>query len=345
MGNLLAYSGTTAKIRAIRSRLLTDDDYEELASSKNVPAALAFLKKHPGYSDLFEKMEDGTLHRGNIERILTNAIYIDFQKIYRFAPVEQRRFLDLYFHRYEIAILKSCLRMVFDHRDVTLDLRIFEDFFQKHSDIPLRDLSTSQTVDEFVANLKGSAYHPILEKLTFLNNPTLWDYEMAIDLYYFKWFWKEGNKIFNKKQLHHFKEAYGTKIDLLNVRWIYRSKQYFKMPDAHIYAHLIPVQYHLKTNDINALVEASGKEEFNLVLKKTYYGRRYSEYSADTLDTSYSAIRHDIQRKAAKQDPYSAATVISYLFEKDREIDNVTTVLEGVRYGLPKNEVMEYIKH
>ncbi len=80
-----------------------------------------------------------------------------------------------------------------------------------------------------MANLKGSIYYPALMRLSSLPNPTLWDYEMAIDLFYFKWFWNNGEKTLSKAQLKYFKEAYGTKMDLLNVRWIYRSRHYFQM--------------------------------------------------------------------------------------------------------------------
>lgn len=345
MGNLLSYSGTTTKIRAIRSRLLTPDNYRELASSKNVTEALAYLKKQPGYRDLFAGVEESGLHRSDIEKMLTNAIYIDFQKIYRFAPVEQRKFLDLYFHRYEVSLLKTCMRMVFDHRDMTLDLRIFEAFFQRHSDIDLRKLSASQSVEEFVANLKGSIYYPALMRLSSLPNPTLWDYEMAIDLFYFKWFWNNGEKTLSKAQLKYFKEAYGTKMDLLNVRWIYRSRHYFQMTPAEIYAHLIPVLFHLRREEVKAMVEAPGKDDFAAAVKRTYYGRHYEDYDADTLDETYNVIRQNVQRKAAAKDPYSVATVISYLFEKEHEIDKLTIVLECVRYGLTPSEILEYIKH
>ena len=50
--------------------------------------------------------------------MLTNALYTDFQSIYRFATIHQRKILDLYFRRYEIGLLKTCMRMVFDNRDV-----------------------------------------------------------------------------------------------------------------------------------------------------------------------------------------------------------------------------------
>lgn len=344
MGNLLAYSGTTTKIRAIRSRLLTSENYRELASMPTVTDALAYLKKQPGYRELFADVDESSLHRSDVEKMLTNAIYSDFQSIYRFSPVGQRKFLDLYFHRYEVTILKTCLRMVFDHRDVSLDLKIFEDFFQKHSDISLRKISESRTIEEFVENLKGSIYYDGLSRLSNIHNPTLWDYEMAMDLFYFNWFFKTGEKAMKKGQLLLFKEAYGTKMDLLNIMWIYRSRHYFHMENADIYAHIIPVQLHLKRADIKAMVEADNQEAFSAAVEHTWYGKRFEDFSAEHLQETYSQIRQQVQHKSAAREPYSVATVISYLYDKEHEIDKITTVLECVRYGLSQEETLKYIK-
>lgn len=344
MGNLLAYSGTTTKIRAIRSRLLTSENYRELASMPTVTDALAYLKRQPGYRELFANVDESSLHRSDIEKMLTNAIYRDFQNIYRFSPVGQRTFLELYFHRYEVTILKTCLRMVFDNRDVALDLKIFEDFFQRHSDISLRKISESRTIEEFVANLKGSIYYDALERLSTIKNPTLWDYEMAMDLFYFNWFFTTGEKALKKNQLLHFKEAYGTKMDLLNIMWIYRSKHFFHMASADIYANLIPVMYHLRKADISAMAESENPETFSAAVRHTWYGKRFEDFSAEHLSETYSQIRQQVQHKSAAKDPYSVATVISYLYDKEHEIDKITTVLECVRYGLPQEETLKYIK-
>ncbi len=40
MGELLTYSGTTTKIRAMKSRLLTDNDYRNMAGMTSVSDAL-----------------------------------------------------------------------------------------------------------------------------------------------------------------------------------------------------------------------------------------------------------------------------------------------------------------
>ena len=37
--------------------------------------------------------------------------------------------MDLYFKRYEIAVMKDCLRKIFDGSGDGLDLSLFQDFF------------------------------------------------------------------------------------------------------------------------------------------------------------------------------------------------------------------------
>lgn len=343
MGNLLAYSGTTTKIRAIRNRLFTENDYRELASMPTVTDALSFIKKHPGYNDLFAHADEAALHRNDIEKELHNAVYMDFEKIYRFATVYQRKFLDMYFKRYEVSILKRCLRMVFDKRALGVDLSIFEGFFDKHSDFDITKLANCTTTEELLANLKDSMFYDCLYRLSNIPSPTLWDYGMALDLFYFKKFWQEKDKLLSKDALKSVTDAYGTKMDLLNMEWIYRSKKFYHMSGAQIYAILIPIQYKLKKSEIQDLVEAPNFDDFNSILKKTYYGKHFEGYSVETIEPMYNKIRMKIQRTNAKNDPYSVATIISFLYEKEHEIDKITTALECVRYGINPSETLDYI--
>lgn len=345
MGNLLAYSGTATKIRGMRRKLLTVKDFQNLASLTSVGEAIGFLKTKSAYSRIFKDSDENALHRAEIEKMLTNAIYMDFQKIYRFATVHQRKILDLYFRRYEIGLLKTCMRMVFDHRDVELDLSIFQEFFEKHSDIDLRALSNCKTLDEFVNLLKGSIYYKPLALLSGLSEPTLWDYEMALDLCYFKWFWEGRKKVLTRSEEKIFMDDYGVKMDLLNIRWIYRSKQFYNMSNADVYAHLIDVQYHLQTSEIREMVEAMTMDDLTAAIKNTYYGRHYPQESKLSLDEAYYEIRYRVQRKNAKEDPFSIAVIISYLYEKEHEVDDLTTMLECIRYGLPSSETQNYISN
>lgn len=346
MGKLLDYSGTTTKIRAMQSRLLTEDEYRDLAGMKTVTDALIYLKKKPGYAALFSDQSEGTLHRNEIEDILTKSVYADFQKLYRFAPAAQRKFLRVYFGRYETAMLKSCMRLALDHLSVTFYAGSFQEFFEKHSDIDFEKLLSSRDMNQLLDSLRDTMYYEPLLRLSNLPNPTLFDYGTALDIFYFKWLWEQKDSICkDEESKQFFMDAYGTKSDLLNIQWIYRSKNYFHMKDAQIYALLIPVQYRLKQSEITALVEAGSLEDFTRVLKQTWYGRHFDDLSPDRLSAAYVQIRHKIQTENVKKNPYSVATVISYLFEKEHEIDRVTTALEGIRYGLAPEEIYHYIKY
>ena len=343
MGNLMSYSGLATKIRAMQSRLLTDAQYRELAEQKSVPQAVAWLKQRPAYEHTWASLSDAELHRGRIEQLLVNSIYEDFAKLYRFANVGQRKFLSLYFRRYEVSIMKDCLNKIFDHRDVDLDLSLFKPFFDKHSQLDISRLTASASIEEFVQNLKGTDYYAPLASLANLKEPTLFDYEMTLDLYYFHTLWKTKDKILKKRDLEEITRACGSNFDLLNLQWIYRSKKYYHMASADIYALLIPVNYKLSRRETAALVEAENMSLFEALLAQTYYGRRFARLGTDTLEEMYSWIMKHILLQETRKDPYSVACIYCYLYLKEHETDRLTTLLECVRYGISPDETMQYI--
>ena len=154
-GNLLAYSALTTKIKAMHSKLLTNEQYEELAHFTTVADAFAYLQKLPYYEELFADIDPSTIHRGQIEWLLNFSTYSDFSKIYCFAQKRQRKYLNLYFMRYEIQTLKRYMRAMLDPRQST-SISVIENDFEKHSKIDTQKLSQTTTMEEFINCLKGS---------------------------------------------------------------------------------------------------------------------------------------------------------------------------------------------
>lgn len=343
MSNLLAYSGLATKIRAMQSKLLTDQEYRELAGITSVPLAVAYLRQKSSYSQIWASLNEHDLHRGEIEKLLINSVYNDFARIYLFADMEQRRFLDLYFKRYEISIMKHCLTKILDHREVDLDLSMFKDFFDRHSKLDISALAASTSVEEFIANLKGSEYYKSLARLSKIETPTLFDYEMTLDLYYFTLIWKVKDKILSKADLEQITRAYGSKFDLLNLQWIYRARMFYNMSPPDIYALMIPVNYKLKKEEISALVEAENDDRFSAALAGTYYGVHYEQFSPATLEDMYIYIMRHVLSSEVKRSPYSVGMLYRYLYLKDHEIQRLTVALECIRYGIPPEETIKHI--
>ena len=137
--------------------------------------------------------------------------------------------------------------------------------------------------------------------------------------------------------------TYGEKFDMLNLQFIQRSKRYYNMDPASIYALLIPVNYKLKKEEITALVEAPSYEEGRRIFQKTWYGNKYEQLTVANLEEFYNHIHRSILEKESHRNPYSVAVIYSYLYNKEHEVNRLTIAIECVRYGVQHDEAMRYI--
>ncbi len=343
MGNLLVYSGIVTKIRAMEARLLKPANFEEIANLHSVPEVVTYLKENSSYSDVLEEIDEARLHRGDIEKLLVQSLYRDYTKIYRFCSLEQREFLKLYLKRYEIDLINYCFRIVINHYAEPFDLNYKKPFFDRYSQISIERLITSRTTDELVDNLRDTEYYAPLKKLRDTQSVTLFDYDLTLDLYYFSAIWKERKKVLKKKELEIFTRDCGSKIDLLNLQWIYRAKKYYKMAPADIYSLLIPIHYKISTDLIKELVEAANTETFFNTLKKTSYIRHYDFGQKLTIEQMYADCLYHLYTVDRRRNPYSIATINTYLFLKEEELKKLTTALECIRYSLSPSETLAYI--
>lgn len=254
MGNLLSYSGISAKIRAMQSKLTTEEQFQEILQLSSVPQVITYLKHTKEYEEAWASLDENTLHRGQIEKLLKASVFNNFSRIYQFSNPEQRKFLDLYSKRYEIRVLKEIMTDLFDHRNTDpVDVTPYRNFFRKHSNMDLDRLIACTSMEEFITALKGNEFYQPLSQIQNHESALLFDYGMALDLYYFTQIWNVRKKLFSGNDLKQITHAYGEKFDMLNLQFIFRSKRYFHMAPADIYALLIPMNYKLKKEEINTL--------------------------------------------------------------------------------------------
>jgi len=342
MGNLYRYSAIAAKLSAMRRHLLTQENFRELASLKSAASAVEYLKGFPSYSQIFDGIGETELHRGRIEIRLKLSLYHDYSRLYRFADRNQRRFLDLYFLHFEIDILKKCLRNVFSGHRTELNLSGFESFFAEHSSLdPLR-LSTCASLPEFLECLDGTFFHKPFKELYEHGTASLFEYETALDSLYFTKLWKDLNSRLGKREKNAVLSSFEQKIDLMNLEWLSRAKRHYRFLGDTILEFLIPVHGLLTKDQLLSMAASADLEEFYRILKTTPYGNRLmkGEHFIKKEHSSFHALLDDVYRNSQKKDPYSAAALNSYFYFKEEEIRKLITAIEGIRYGLDRNEIL-----
>ncbi len=363
MGNLLSYSGINAKIRAMKSRLITEEQLSEIVRLRSIGEVAAYLRRLPRFEKEWADLSDEELHRENLEKYLRRSIFNDFCKLYHFADEEQRRFLDLYAGRYEIRVLKEIITNLFDyHNSQVLDYSLYQEFFRKHSGLDLAVLCACRDADELVEALRGTQYYKPLKIIQGID-PLIFDDGMALDLYYFTHIWRVRKKLFSGKDLEFITSTYGEKFDMLNLQFIYRSRKYYQMAPADIYSLLIPVYYHLSRKDIQMLVESEDPAAARAYFLTTWYGKKYRSLYRHSLQVSdtdlesvlgspeeqlnlevfYTVTLMRLLQKSARENPHSAAVLFNYMYLKEHETDRLITAMESVRYGIDPAAAMSVI--
>lgn len=343
MRDLLKYSGLVTKVRAMQSNMLNIKDYEQMAHMKEVKDVALYLKQCAAYSQSLSDIDENNIHRGDIENKIIYSMYKDYEKIYRFTSDKDRNFLNTYFIYFEIEILKSLLRTVFDSRQINYNLKDFEKFFNEHSVINIEKLSKSKNLDEFIECLKDTDYYDMLSVIHNVENPSLFDAEMRLDLYYLNYTWKLKNKYLEGQNNEVVTETFGSRIDLLNILWIYRAKINYEIDKDIIYTYIIPIYYKLKKNQIRQMIEAKSFEEFYNVIKNTYYSNSLNSFENGEAEKAYFTFLSKAHKRAIAKNPMSLAPIRYFMYYKKIEIANITKLIEGVRYSLNPDEIIKHL--
>lgn len=338
----MEYAALNTKIYAMYSRFLQYTDFEELSSMKTVYDVGRRIKGFKGYANVLQGLEGKRLRRSPIERNLIRSLFDDYERIHKFATDSNfRGYLDAFFMDNEIEIIKMILCMVLDERT---DEYLAEEYSIQINGKYMPDMARlvkSKNMGDFIENLNGTRYYKPLIQI-YGRDTTVFQLEMQLDLFYYMNLWEQCRR-FTGKERKAIEHIIGTQIDLRNIMWVYRFKRYYSLEPELIYAFLIPIHYKLKASDINALVVQKNLETQDVLDEALIPQYRNVFRESTTLEFDYYKKMSEIYRTARKENKSSVISAISYIFFKELEINNLTTLIEGIRYQLKPKEIMRHL--
>lgn len=343
--DVINYSGIVTKIRAMRSKMLTDDDFRKMSACSSVRDVLIYLKDNTPYSNLIDRVSPSLYRRSSMESLLMESLYEDYIKLYRFANSKQKKYLQFLLKKYEVDRIKYCIGIVFNHYSKPFDIEFKKDFFSRYSSIDIAKLVESNTIGALVENLRGTEYYPILHVLHATETATIFEYELALDLYYFRFMWSLRRKLADKKEVELLEREIGSEIDLMNLDWIHRAKKYYSLVETEIYTLLVPIHYHIRDAEMKKLVEAPSVEEYLKLVDQSYYGKKFAAAFENGIDVEKLTERYldFIYTHAFRNNPYSMASIQGYLYFKEKEINRIIKALECIRYGYDEVKTYNFI--
>ncbi len=353
-GPLSKYSFINAKLRARISKILPYELFSELAGAPSVDAALALLADTPfgGLEETYSRT--GDLKQAELE-LLKSEIGL-YNNIRQYIHQDCADLLDALLSQFEIDNLKNAIRLYFDRkiRNRSVESSIHYIFYDRIiHDIPIDIIVNAEDFEEIAGVCAGTPYGQIVKKYshTVESECSLFRMEVAFDHFYYQNLVASVEKL-NRRDRDIALRLMGVEIDLQNIDWIIRFKNFYDLPLEAVMAAIVPGGFNL---DQAVMGDLYGAQNVTSVLQ-AFVKRKYPGLSAllssQTSDsTSRLLLIRRILEEIMKQEvqrilagyPFTIGIVLSYFILKRNELKKVRTILNAKYYGIEQERIESMI--
>ncbi len=329
-----------AKSRAMYGRRLTERNYTELLNCHSVNEVANYLKNRTAYADMFEGTTATDIHRGQLETMLKKRMFDQYASLCRYEMSIGQDFYQYFIVRSDIDQILSCARLLRTGRPGDY-LFAMPAFFNQHTKLDLFALAAVTSFDGLLAALQGTPYYDLmqlfarrkLEEINFL------DMEAVFHRYLYERLEELLEKGFKGKARKEVTRAVGLQLDMEALVDIYRLKRmgYASPEQIRRFVVLGPAS-ELRKRQLDMLMEAPSAAEMLKSLGATRYGRKLP----DTFSYIEDAVQKLQYRRCLKDLRFStnpSVVMLSFMFLAENELNNITHIIEGIRYQVPPEEI------
>ncbi len=190
-------AAVTAKARVYRGRLLAPSDYLRLLELETVGEIAAYLAKTEAYGPYITEPSPETMHRGDLEAIITSVPLLEEIPFCRYLGPERSALLRAWGERFDVDVIKRVLRII------TTGLGSRENLRRRVASVPItvadgEKLLAAGSLRDVLESLRGYPLYDILaEPLKRIEKEggTLFRPKMAMDAFFLTRILSKGKKL------------------------------------------------------------------------------------------------------------------------------------------------------
>ncbi|WP_370572784.1 V-type ATP synthase subunit C [Methanomethylovorans sp.] len=330
------YAYTTARVRAMKSKLLPQETYPRLMNMQ-IDEITRFIEEFEYKEDVDELAR---LYEGVdlIEHALNRNLAVTFTKLISISEGELNFLISEYLKKYDIWNIKTILRGKYCGAS-TDDILEAVVAAGRLSYTFTSELAAKSTYEDVITSLLTSEYSLILKEY---DGKNLSEIENRLDKkYYDDLFQAIGNPKSKDQKL--FSKFIRTDIDLKNLVTLFRLKKY-GLTDPSMADLLIEGGLKLKIQEMERMLSLSF-EDFLVELENTPYWEEISDCCGPKMDsliyveTRLRKLRLKSAASFSHVYPLSIVPIMDYVLSKENEVSNLRMIVRGKAVGLSDEEI------
>jgi len=175
--------------------------------------------------------------------------------------------------------------------------------------------------------------------------------EIAFDHFYYNNLLASINKLDRRDRTIALRLT-GVEIDLQNINWIIRFKNFYDLPLDAVLATIVPGGFNLDKSIIDELYSAQNVTSVLQGFVKSKYPGLSALLSSQTTDSTSRLLlirrileeimKHEVQRILAGY-PFTIGIILSYFVLKRNELKKIRTILNAKYYRIEQERIESII--
>ena len=351
---LSKYSFINAKLRARISKILPDEMFDQLAKAPSLDEALALLRETPfaGLEEIYSRT--GDLKQAELE-LLKNEIEL-YRNIRQYLHHNSMELVDALLTQFEIDNLKNAIRIYFNRKirkrsdDISIHYILYDRIIHE---MPIDIILNAENFDEIAGVCEGTPYSQIIRKYshTVESEGSLFRMEIAFDHFYYNNLLASIDKQ-DKRDRTIALRLTGVEIDLQNINWIIRFKNFYALPLDAVLAAIVPGGFNLDKSIIDELYSAQNVTSVLQGFVKSKYPGLSALLSSHTSDSTSRLLlirrileeimKHEVQRILAGY-PFTIGIILSYFVLKRNELKKIRIILNAKQLRIQQERIESMI--
>lgn len=328
-----------AKARAMYGRRLTNENYRELLECQTVGEVAGTLKRRTVYGKILAGLNENSVHRGQLEAKLKQKLFEDYALLCRYEIVIGDYFARYFIMHSEIEQILHSL-MYLDAGKPEEYLFVMPEYLNQHTHINLNALSRIKDFNALLEALNGTHYRKLLEPFN-PENGEPFDFaaiENSLYTYLFSTIFEVIAKKTSGDTAKQLREIFNSYVDLLNYARIIRLKMTYDVNPDFIHRSILPFGK-ISPRLIEEMIEAETEEQVTSVMRQRSAGKRFLNIPHIYVDEIPNRARYKICSHDIHFSTHSSVVLMSYAYLTQAEITDIVTIIEGIRYKLPPQEI------
>ncbi len=351
MGSSLEkYAYINAKLRARISKILPDDLINQMIRAHSFSESIQLLRETPFAVVETAYNKTGDIKMGELELLKKEiSLYVELE---HFLKGEVLDFVRALVKRYEIENLKIALRLWFDRTVCKRSISEPAGYLYRdtiHYDLHVDKIINSEDIEEVIEVLKKTPYSEIIAKNAehIKVSSSIFLVEVALDHYFYHQLMYKAHFL-DSRDYDIAQRIIGVEIDMQNINWIIRYKNFYNLSLEEAIKYSIPRGYIIDIDTISLAYSSKNIGDIlSGVIKKKYSGLEILLTSQTTEEISQLILFERILEQIIMYEvrhmlsgyPFTIGIILGYFILKRNEIKKVMTILNAKFLGIDENRL------